>query len=272
MNVGFVIHRNGEWISLMLGESIFSLLIVNVPNENTAFFTTFYFGILTVMLLQYLHFQSLPHDPDSHAMRRDKNAGVLWANTNNIYSFALVCLGSAYTYFLTDFEDNDIGEARRLGGDGATSEIDDDVLRWNASILFSGSLAIIFICLDVMILLHLGIQEARDRLVSRKQVSYKGFLFVILRPCLTLFSATLWMWDNNPKELSVIGFCCVLAQLSLRKIGSKYMTHKQCHVLNPTYQSERRLASQSGAQASASAAQQVAVDESSSSDKEPANA
>jgi hypothetical protein len=261
----------------MLGESIFSLLIVNVPNEGRAFFTTFYFGILTVVLLQFLHFQSQPHDPEDHAMRRDKNAGVMLGNTSNIYSFALVCLGAAYTYFLTDFEDNDIGETRRLGGGGGgTSELDDDALRRNASILFSSSLALIFLCLDIMNLLHLGIQEARDRLVSRKQISYKGVLFVLLRPCLTVFAATLWMWDNNPKELSVIGFFCVLAQLSLRKIGSKYMTHQQCHVLDPAYKSNRRKSSQLGEQASSAAEQQglpvLVEDESSSSDKEPANA
>jgi hypothetical protein len=243
MNVEFMIHRNGEWISLMLGESIFSLLIVNVPNEDSEFFTTFYFGILTVMLLQYLHFQSQPHDPDHHAMRRHKNVGVLWPIAMNIYSFALVCLGASYTYFLTDFEDNDIGEARRrLGGGGGSgnSTVDDDALRRHASILFSSSLALVFACLDVMNLLHLGIQEATDRVVSQKRISYKGIVFVFLRPCLTVFAATLWIWDNNPKELSVIGFGCVLAQLSLRKIGSKYMTHAQCRLLDPEYKSGRR--------------------------------
>jgi hypothetical protein len=239
MNVEFMIHRNGEWISLMLGESIFSLLIVNVPDENGEFFTTFYFGILTVMLLQYLHFQSQPHDPDGHAMRRSKNAGVLWTNTMSIYSFALVCLGASYTYFLTDFEDNDIGEVRRRLGGGGGSAVDDDARRRNASILFSASLALIFTCLDVVNLLHLGIQESLDRVVSRTKISYKGIVFVLLRPCLTVFVATLWLWDNNPKELSVIGFGCVVAQLSLRKIGSKYMTHEQCRVLDATYKSDR---------------------------------
>lgn len=42
MNVDFALHRNGEWIMLMLGESIFSLLIVDVPNETTEFHITFY--------------------------------------------------------------------------------------------------------------------------------------------------------------------------------------------------------------------------------------
>ena len=88
----------------MLGESIFSLLIVDVPEEGTQFFATFLFGILTIMLLHFLHFQSQPHDPDDHAIRRHKNAGVMWNYIMQIYSFMLVCLGASYTFFLTDFE------------------------------------------------------------------------------------------------------------------------------------------------------------------------
>ena len=34
MNVGFYIHRVGEFTMLMLGESVFSLVIVDVPNDR----------------------------------------------------------------------------------------------------------------------------------------------------------------------------------------------------------------------------------------------
>ena len=45
MNIDFAIHRNGEWIMLMLGESIFSLLIVEVPADSNDYYTTFFCGV-----------------------------------------------------------------------------------------------------------------------------------------------------------------------------------------------------------------------------------
>ena len=101
---------------LMLGESILSLLIVDVPGEDTDYFATFYCCLMTVILLQYLHFRSQPHSADDHAMRRDKNAGWAWSLTQFVYSASLIALGAAFTIFVLDFsydEDND-GGSRRL--------------------------------------------------------------------------------------------------------------------------------------------------------------
>jgi hypothetical protein len=108
LNIDFTLHRNGEWIMLMLGESVFSILIVEIPDNNSAFYATFYEGLLTVVLLQYLHFRSQPDHADHHAMRRSKNAGILWHLLQNAYSLALVSLGSAFTIFLTVFTSEEL--------------------------------------------------------------------------------------------------------------------------------------------------------------------
>ena len=56
MNLKFVIHRNAEWAMLMLGESIFSLLIV--PVEHTFEFTVvFILGTLITANVYYHHFE-----------------------------------------------------------------------------------------------------------------------------------------------------------------------------------------------------------------------
>ena len=49
MNISFYIHRMGEWTMLMLGECVFSLVIVDVPDETSEFFFTFYCSILAVV-------------------------------------------------------------------------------------------------------------------------------------------------------------------------------------------------------------------------------
>ena len=72
----------------MLGEAVLSLLIVDAP-EGSEYFIAFYSGILTITLGQYLHFQSQPHHANDHAMRRNKNAGILWRGMNIVYSVQL---------------------------------------------------------------------------------------------------------------------------------------------------------------------------------------
>jgi len=230
MNIEFAIHRNGEWTMLMLGESIFSLLIVDVPNENNDFFATFYCGILTVILLQYLHFRSQPHDPDRHAMRRSKNAAMGLTFLNHVYSFALVTLGAAFTFFLTAFAEED--EGRRLALVSA-SGLDPESRQERGAHLFSGSLAIIFFCLDVINFLHLGMEESRGRCVCKtsKRKNVKGIILVVVRLGVLAFTATLSQWESEPENLAVIGVICVLVQLLLRKLGAKYLTHSQVHTL-----------------------------------------
>lgn len=57
---GLFIHRYGcDWIMLMFGGSVFSLVIVDVPEESRDFFFTFYCGVFTVVLLCFLHFHTI---------------------------------------------------------------------------------------------------------------------------------------------------------------------------------------------------------------------
>ena len=220
MNIGFMIHRMGEWTMLMLGESIFSLVIVDVPNENRDFFSTFYCGILTVVLLCYLHFQSQPHDPDAHALRRSKDAGVLWSISQNIYSFALVCLGASFTFFLTYFANKggDEEEHRSLAGASDSGYTDSATQQERSAHLFCGSLSIIFACLDFMTVLHIGYESA-----DIKNVGVIGVIVLVLRLTVIPFTATVSQWETEPAKLSMIGLLCVLGQLFVRKLGNIFL-------------------------------------------------
>jgi len=214
---------------LMLGESVFSLLIVDVSNEGNSFYTVFYCGILTVIFLQLLHFQSQPHDADSHALRRSKNAGIVWNWFQFVYSFALVMLGAAFTFFLVLSDDG--GEypeerRRRLAG-SASSFTGDEVEK--AGDLFCGSLAIIFCSLEAMSFLHLGFNESQERCVLRGGKNYTGILLLALKVGVIVFTGTLSQWKTEPKTLSIIGLCTVVFQLVMRKLGSKFLSHSHTH-------------------------------------------
>jgi hypothetical protein len=105
MNIGFSLHRWGEWIMLMLGESVLSLLIVSVK-EELAYYATFFSGVISVILLQYIHFQSQPHHADHHALRRSIPGALTWSICMDCYSASLIALGASYKMMLYEFSED----------------------------------------------------------------------------------------------------------------------------------------------------------------------
>ncbi|CAB9505398.1 expressed unknown protein [Seminavis robusta] len=235
MNVDFCIHRNGEWCMLMLGESLLSLLIVDV-SENDNYYATFFSALLTVILLQYLHFRSQPHHADAHAWRRNKDAGVGWTGMHQIYSAALVSLGAAFTLMVLEFtyqtESDDDNHRRFLAGGGA-SKYEPKDRRQRTALLFSISLATIWFCLDCMTIFHLGIKTSHHRCQCSKSkvLNVKGIILVMIRVGLILFMATLGLYETDPQNLAIIGLFGVVLQLILRKLGTKYLSANRVHAL-----------------------------------------
>jgi hypothetical protein len=169
----------------MLGESILSLLIIDVPGEDTDYFVTFYCSLMTVILLQYLHFRSQPHNADDHVVRRDKNAGYCWTVMQFVYSASLIALGASFTIFVLDFSYDDDDESRRLtmlddrllaGGGGGESKYTQEDLRQMAAHVFSAALTVVFFSLDFMSVLHVGKQHIYERChcSNTKKRNYKG--------------------------------------------------------------------------------------------------
>jgi hypothetical protein len=208
----------------MLGESVLSLLIVDVEREGKEFYTVFYCAILTVILLQLLHFQSQPHEADLHASRRSKNRGVLWSLIQNVYSLALVTLSSSFSFFLLFSDDS---SHRMLQKRILSTEVDEEAVGDEAANIFSVSLALVFLSLDIMSLLHLGSEEIRKRCFVNTKVKVFAFFGFIVRLGLIIFTATISQWTRNPKHISSIGLLCVFGELTMRKFGSLYFRHQQ---------------------------------------------
>jgi hypothetical protein len=223
LNIDFVIHRSGEWMMLMLGESILSLLIVDVTREGKDFYTVFYCSILTVILLQLLHFQSQPHEANLHASRQSKNRGVLWSLIQNVYSLSLVTLSSAFSFFLLFSDDS---SRRRLDQRVLATEVDEEAVGDEAANIFSVSLALIFLSLDILSLLHLGTGEIKKRCLDTAKVKFLAFFGFMVRLGLLIFTATISQWTRNPKHITSIGLLCVFGELTMRKFGSVYLRHQ----------------------------------------------
>ena len=252
LNIEFASHRHGEWTMLMLGESVLSLLITDGVGGD--YLGTFYAGIVSIGLLHLLHFRSQPHDPNANAMRRSKNAGVIFGFVFQLYSAVLVALGVSYKLLLYGLKAmyNDDQKYRTLFDTEqplqhrwlapAQHEVYDDChpnkdeKAQMVAHIFSSSMALIFFFLDLMLVLHMGLKN-QGRKISRVSfhdkktgltrerhgTNTKGILFVVLpRLVITLFIGTLSQWVTHPRHLVEFGCGAVVIQLATRLLGDVY--------------------------------------------------
>eukprot|EP00934_Nitzschia_sp_Nitz4_P007472 Nitzschia sp. Nitz4//scaffold31_size150131//3535//5854//NITZ4_002807-RA/size150131-processed-gene-0.124-mRNA-1//-1//CDS//3329547596//7462//frame0 len=263
MNVDFAIHRMGEWTMLMLGEPILSLLIEYVPDKSVGYLGTFYCSLVTVVLLQYLHFESMPHHADDHVLRRSKNRGMVFNLLSYAYSCSLIALGAAYTLFLQLFaiaEDETVygnydddshrilspnaslfntmipgGEARAVRADSfrllaatGDSAYSPEDLASRAANMFSIALAVFFFSLDGMSLMHVGFKHSQARCQCQKSkiLNMKGLVILSLRAGVLLFVATLSQWKTDPEHLAALGLAATAIQVVFRKLGQLYLSRK----------------------------------------------
>ena len=66
-NIDFLIHRYGEFIMLMIGEGVLSLLVIETV-EVTDYYVVVMCGMLTMIFIYVLKTESEPHDSSTHAM------------------------------------------------------------------------------------------------------------------------------------------------------------------------------------------------------------
>lgn len=248
INVDFTIHRYGEWTMLMLGESVLSLLVVESPT-NSDYYITFFCGILSVILLQYMHFRSQPSKADDHAMRRKRGSGFAFAFLMIAYSAALIVLGTSYKMLLYEFTyDGSSGRRRSLlpmprwlaGGDGALAFATEDRQQRIAH-FFSASFAVVYFCSDAMILAHRGFKDNMGRCRCRETSKAKttGVLLVVLRIGICVFMATLSQYEADPTLLSVIGLASIVGQIVLRVVSSIVFADDRVHVDLKEHQEEQ---------------------------------
>jgi hypothetical protein len=229
---------------LMYGESVLSLLSIDIPQETSQYYLTFYFSLTTVVLLHYLHFRSEPHHADDHVLRQNKDLAMLWKFFRFSYSASLISLGSAYTLFVTSFSYpatsdggygsdavNDDGHhraQRHLAGGGDTAYPPDEMIQ-RASYMFSASLALVYLSMDASSFMHLGFEHSRRRCYCKKSriANIKGVTLIVFRAALISFCATLGVWCSDDVEvLSGLGLAVTVIQLGTRRLGETYLAKR----------------------------------------------
>jgi len=228
INVTFAIHRCGEWILLMMGETVLSLLIAPY-HFSAGYYVTFVAGIFTIMMLEYTHFRSEPDDPDHHAWRRSVYASFRFFSLFQIYSAALISLGASYDLLLEEHS-ADENNKRWLFGEGEDGILDSFFNRWlaspgvdlqyykqNIAHLFSGSLTVIFLCLDLIMMNHYGWKQRWHQCSRYRR---RAIYLVILRCILLIATAIMGFFVTTPWILSMLGFAVVLLQIAARLLFS----------------------------------------------------
>eukprot|EP00978_Attheya_sp_CCMP212_P046128 scaffold375638_cov58-Attheya_sp.AAC.1 len=245
MNIDFVIHRTGEWTMLMLGESILSLLIVDIE-RGINYSLTFYSGIISAILLQYMHFRSQPHHADGHAMRRTKEAGVAFSFLMQAYSASLVAVGGSYKMLLYEFTyegEYDSGDGKRLLtpsygpplgrslAGGPPSGFSEEDRQQRVANIFCISLAIVWFTSDMMTICHKGLSSNWDRCHCDKDSNFSkiGAFVIFLRICLLVFIATLSQYVSDPTPIAIIGLVGNMAQVILREMSTAIFSDGNVH-------------------------------------------
>ena len=239
-----MIRRYGEWVMLMLGEGVLSLLLVDIVH-SADYYITFIAGLISIVLLQYLHYQSQPSDPNLHAYRRSAVSAFLFFWLMQVYSLALIVFGACYKMLLYEFvyqDQNETGyDGTRIRGlifnglihrprflagtsDSSTllSQLDTEERQQRIAHFFSGSLALIFFCLDAISLAHRGMGEQWKRCKECEGTKLQKFLcwFLVLCRLLTIaFVASLSQFVTDPTHISLIGVTVVVTQLCIRFVG-----------------------------------------------------
>jgi len=231
-NVDYTIHRYGEWTLLMIGEGILSLLIVETAEVKDYYLITT-FGVLTVIFIQVLKFESEPHNAENHALLRSAANAGCYMYLVELLSMALIVFGVTYKVFLKDVvrdaeddygSDYDYGKAtRRLG---ATPVITQEA----SAAVFSVSLGVVILTLEAMMWTHSGIKKSFENLMHRtsngkKKPRYAVICIQLLKVAIILFTVTLSRWTVEPETLTICG-CGAVLGVAIVRILTYFLVHR----------------------------------------------
>ena len=254
-NIDYMIHRYGEWIMLMIGESILSLSIVETT-DVADYYLVASFGVLTVILLQILKFESEPAHADEHALWRNQQAGMSFSILIQIISMGLIAFGVSFKVFLTTIHSEASEDAYGYESDSYGEEYGDDSYgdkygsdyndghRMLAAVptiadkamgaLYCGSLTIVLLSMELMLGTHRSVQDIWSLLYHDRENGVFNIPIVaisILKFVLIAMVATLNKWVTDPTSLTLIGFGVVTA-LAITRVVGWGLIHKKHAIRN----------------------------------------
>ena len=105
----YFLHRHGEWLMLMIGEGILSLLLVTEHlqsthrEERTLFYLTFAPTFLTELMVQFTGFAFEEWNTEDHVMHASLGGGAIWIILRIMYYCATLALGVGLRVHLKNY-------------------------------------------------------------------------------------------------------------------------------------------------------------------------
>lgn len=238
-NIDYMIHRYGEWIMLMIGESILSLLIVETI-ESDEYYTIAALGCLTVIVLQMLKFESEPSHADGHALWRSMFAASLFSILIQILSMGLIAFGVSYKIMLSNVFQEELAKELK---DILQNAYEDEGHRRLAGVptvtdtavasLFSGALSIVLLSLEMMLGTHKGVTKSYQLLFHEIEtfhifsLNWPLMFISLFKIGIMCFTATLSHWATDPTQVTIAGFLIVTAMAVTRIVGWGFVNHEE---------------------------------------------
>ena len=228
MNIEYILHRFGELTMLLLGESVLSVLIVETT-RTLEYHVTFYAGIVSLILMQYMHFKYQPHSADEHAFRKSVKCGAIFYLFCIIHAFSLIGVGTAYKMMLQEYSQNEKYRIRRLISlvsrtlAGGTRGVDYNSaeLRQRVANMFCISMATSWLCLEGMYICHYG----TNKYLSFVRCKWGKFV-AFIRLCLIVIIATISQYVTEPEKVTLIGLALLCVAVATNEIGD-YLWNKE---------------------------------------------
>ncbi|KAL3903037.1 MAG: hypothetical protein SGILL_010599, partial [Bacillariaceae sp.] len=214
-NIDFQIHRYGEFTMLMLGESVLSLLIVETT-ELGNYYLTACVGIVNVIVIQALKFDSEPSNADNHCLWRGLKASHVYSLLIQLLSISLIGFGVSFKVMLaTIYKEGDYVDSEETNAAATT-----DAHRFLAGVpdvtflaikcLYCASLTLVLGSIELLASSHKGFTQqykvfVRHDKTGALKMNWRVVFITTVKIFLLTFVATLPKWLGNHRELTVIG-------------------------------------------------------------------
>lgn len=225
-NIDYVIHRNGELTMLVIGEGILSLLISPTVKGRSylgEYYAVLIMGILTMILIQVVNFETLPSDSCHHALYASRFQSSSFSLFFNCLTMSLIGFGVTYKGFLHGIYEEHLEQTEK------------DFTP--ASKTYSTFLFLVVFFLEMINVTHIGgFKKAYERQFVVKDGERKPhwpvILITLLKVGILLFSATLSQWTHEPDALAGCGCAAIFAVFITRLLIKHFMDQAQVEAGN----------------------------------------
>jgi hypothetical protein len=146
LHVDHVVHREGEFCMLVLGEGVLSIVLLQTMQyPNTSLMIGSMVPAYLIMAsIQVLHYSSQTWFAEAHALLRSRIRGQMWLKMQPIEAGLIVCVGVGVKVIL------------KLGEKASEEQY------WSAQWFLVTSLCCLFLMLQVLQVMHNGVVEELD--------------------------------------------------------------------------------------------------------------